>query len=161
MMIAGRTRREGRERSACSASPSRRTARTCATRKVIDIVRELAVVRRRAFRPRPGGRPRRGAARVRRRAARRGTSCRAPTPIVLAVAHREFTSSARSTSFAAKLVPNGGVLIDVKSQVDAARTSSSARRARVAAVSEPSRREPLALHAQRLPAAATARCAGS
>ena len=48
--------------------------------KVIDIIHELKSYGVEVLRDRPAGRGRRGDARVRRAAARRGTTCRAPTP---------------------------------------------------------------------------------
>ena len=86
--------------------------------RVIDVVRELAVVRRGRPRARSDRRSRRGAPRIRRRARRPGTRCRVRHAIVAAVAHREFTRRPVD-DFVAKLEP-GGLYVDVKCQADAA-----------------------------------------
>ena len=70
--------------------------------KVIDVIRELRELRRDRARARSGGRRRRGAARVRRRAGAVGATCRAPAPSSPPSRTRS-SSSARSTSCCTKL----------------------------------------------------------
>ena len=74
----------------CWGSRSRRTAPTCATRKVVDVVRELQEVRRQGRRLRSLGR--RGRSRARVRPAPGADAARSGTydAVVLAVAHRQF-----------------------------------------------------------------------
>ena len=113
-----RARRSREPTSTCSASRSRKTARTSATRESSTSCSELAVVRRQRARARPGGRPRRSAARVRHRPEVVGCAAAGARNRGRGRAQR-VQAQRRPTTIVSKL-DEGGLYVDVKCQADAA-----------------------------------------